>query len=61
MLIAVEDNGCGFVPKETGIEGTHEGLENMKRRMSEIGGQFHLTSRPGGETRVEFRVPLSVG
>jgi signal transduction histidine kinase len=59
MLIAVEDNGCGFVPEATGIEGTHDGLENMQRRMSEIGGQFHLTSCPGGGTRVEFCVPLA--
>ncbi len=60
LRIAVEDDGCGFVLEETGIEGTHEGLESMRRRLAEIGGQFHLASRPGGGTRVEFRMPLAM-
>lgn len=57
MRIAVEDNGCGFEPEERRSEGTHEGLENMRRRLDEIGGRFSLASRSGGGTRVEFQVP----
>jgi signal transduction histidine kinase len=30
----------------------------MRRRMAEIGGKFHLSSSPGGGTRVELNVPL---
>jgi signal transduction histidine kinase len=59
LRICVEDNGCGFEPEATGREGIHEGLENMRRRLEEIGGRFLLTSRPGGGTRVEFQVPLA--
>ena len=58
LRVAIEDNGCGFAPERTGAAGTHEGLDTMRRRMDEIGGQFRLTSRPGGGTRVEFFVPL---
>ena len=61
MRITVEDDGCGFLPEAPGIAGTHEGLDNMQRRMSEIGGQFHLTSRPGGGTRAEFVVVMAEG
>lgn len=58
LKIAIEDNGCGFTPHQTGAAGTHDGLDNMQRRMEEIGGHFHLTSRLGGGTRIEFFVPL---
>jgi signal transduction histidine kinase len=58
LRLAVEDNGVGFDPEKAGAAGTHEGLDSMRRRMEEIGGQLQLTTRPGGGTRVEFRVPL---
>lgn len=59
LQIAVEDNGCGFVPEEVAWEGTRDGLENMRQRMNEIGGRFSLLSQPGGGTRVEFSVALA--
>lgn len=58
LQIAIEDNGCGFVPDQVEAGDTREGLGNMRRRMEDLGGQFRLTSRPGSGTRVEFRVPL---
>lgn len=58
LRIAVEDNGCGFDPTQPGAAGTREGMSTMRRRMEEIAGQFHLTSRPGNGTRVEFFAPL---
>lgn len=58
LHIAVEDNGCGFKPEQCTLEGTHEGLTNMRRRMEDIGGRFQITSRSGGGTRVEFIAPL---
>ncbi len=58
LRLAVEDNGVGFDPENAGAAGTHEGLNSMRRRMEEIGGQLQLTSRPGAGTRVEFCVPL---
>jgi signal transduction histidine kinase len=59
LQIAIADNGCGFDPAQAEADGTHEGLDNMRRRMAELGGHFELTSRPGSGTRVELRVPLA--
>lgn len=59
MHIAVEDTGCGFAVEQRGAEGTQEGLQNMRQRMEEIGGQFLLTSRCGNGTRVEFIIALA--
>ncbi len=59
LRIAVEDNGCGFAPEQATATGTHEGLDNMRRRMEDIGGTFKITSRPGEGTRVEFSAPLA--
>ena len=58
LHIAVQDNGRGFLPAEAGAAGTQEGLESMRQRMEEIGGQFLLTSHPGTGTRAEFLLPL---
>lgn len=60
LRIIIEDNGRGFVPEQTGADGAHEGLENMHRRLEEIGGRFSLASRLGGGTRVEFQMPLAM-
>lgn len=57
LHITVEDNGIGFTPEQARAAGAHEGLESMRRRMEEIGGQFQLTSRPGGGTRIELCTP----
>jgi signal transduction histidine kinase len=59
LHLAIEDNGCGFVPDDAVADGTHEGLANMNRRMREIGGVFLLTSRPGEGTRAEFDLKLT--
>jgi len=59
LTIAVEDNGCGFMPGETSVSGTQEGLTNMRCRMEEIDGSFEISSRPGGGTRAGFSVLLA--
>ena len=65
FTLAVEDNGSGFSPSIEPAEhpptDKHRlcqgnGLANMQRRISEIGGVFHLESGPGGGTRVRFKV-----
>ena len=56
--IVIEDDGCGFdsgaPAKRTG---GGNGLENMRERLSTIGGRFECHSRPGHGTRIVFRVP----
>ena len=62
--ISIRDNGRGFrmpsspdqpapVPGEKG-----NGLENMPRRLAEIGGGCSITSSPGLGTTVTFTLPL---
>ena len=58
LHLVIEDNGCGFEPDATGAEGTHQGIDGMRRRMAEVGGTASLTGSPGGGTRAEFLVPL---
>jgi signal transduction histidine kinase len=50
--ITVEDNGRGF--DHAPDNSRSDGLRNMRQRMDEIGGQFHLESKPGQGTRVTF-------
>jgi signal transduction histidine kinase len=56
LVLAVEDNGCGFDPASASAE--RNGLTNLAQRMHEVGGEFHLTSEPRKGCRVEFSTPL---
>ncbi|MEY4916712.1 MAG: hypothetical protein RL616_625 [Verrucomicrobiota bacterium] len=56
LSVAVEDNGRGFDPSQTG--GERNGMSNMVQRMAEIGGTCALSSQPGGGCLIVFTVPL---
>jgi signal transduction histidine kinase/ligand-binding sensor domain-containing protein len=55
LRMAIEDNGQGFahVPDNAHADG----LRNMRQRMEEIGGQFHLESQPQAGTRISLLLP----
>ena len=55
LQVVLEDNGRGFdcAPDDA----TADGLRNLRQRMEEIGGQFQITRRDGGGTRLELTVP----
>ncbi len=53
---AVQDNGRGFPIEDLSQHGN--GLLNMKRRIEDIHGDFHITSEPGSGTRIELTVPF---
>jgi signal transduction histidine kinase len=57
LLVVVQDNGKGFDPAVVKTE--RNGLTNMSRRLSEVGGSCLVTSQPGKGCRVEFSIPLS--
>lgn len=57
FLIRIQDDGRGFLDAAAGRSG-RDGLDNMHRRMSEIGGRCRVTSRPGWGTLVELSFPL---
>ena len=53
--ILVKDNGRGF---SAGVSGFGNGLRNMEKRMTDIGGTFAITSEPGEGTKVVIGVRL---
>jgi signal transduction histidine kinase len=60
LRMAIEDNGVGFeVAAARG--GEHQGLVNMRDRVTHMGGQIQIDSAPGSGTRIIVRVPLSTG
>lgn len=56
LVVVVRDNGKGF--DRAAVTADRNGLTNMARRMTELGGQCLITSRPGLGCRVEFSIPL---
>jgi signal transduction histidine kinase len=53
LTVSVQDNGCGF---ELVNHSTGSGLNNMKRRLADIGGTCRIQSQPGQGTTVEMRL-----
>ena len=59
LTVEVADDGQGFRVDETSAAGN--GLENMRKRMSAIGGEFELDSKLGRGTTVKFSLVLKEG
>jgi signal transduction histidine kinase/ligand-binding sensor domain-containing protein len=57
LLIIVEDNGRGLPAAAEGEAG--DGLDNLRRRMAQIGGQCDIASLPGGGVAVTMSLPLA--
>lgn len=55
VSVHVEDDGIGFDPAAV----TVSGLEGLRGRVAEVGGQVDVASAPGSGTRVTVRVPGS--
>jgi signal transduction histidine kinase len=56
FIIRVKDDGQGFDPVNLQFPGN--GLNNMKKRMSDISGEFQLTSQVGEGTEIRLVVPV---
>ena len=64
--LEVEDNGAGFSPVKNALNfyenqnrrSSGNGLENMVRRLTAIGGTCEIHSQPGSGTKVSFRIQL---
>ncbi|WP_133742660.1 sensor histidine kinase [Actinorugispora endophytica] len=52
-----EDDGLGFDLLHA-ASASHGGLRTMRRRVTELGGAYLLTSNPGEGTRMRLSVPL---
>jgi signal transduction histidine kinase len=58
--VKVCDDGTGFDPEsESFLPAGHYGLVGMKERITRVGGQLTLNSRPGGGAAVTFHIPRS--
>jgi len=55
----VEDDGRGFDP-DVAPAAVRNGLQNMAKRLREVGGTFEIQSAPGKGTRVVFKVPMAL-
>jgi signal transduction histidine kinase len=55
MELRISDNGRGF---ELSTAGTGNGLVNMQRRATGLGGTLQLQSEPGRGTDLKLSVPL---
>ncbi len=59
LVLTIQDDGVGFDPTTPGTAAPRGlGLVGMRERMSLVGGELHLASRPGHGTRITARVPL---
>lgn len=61
FVVVVSDNGRGFDPlgipaRAQGRKGN--GLDNMRGRLADLGGECRIESRPGDGTRILFLLPL---
>jgi PAS domain S-box-containing protein len=59
--LRVRDDGIGFdagVARNRAIGGASVGLLGMQERVSLAGGEYELSTRPGGGTEVRARLPL---
>jgi signal transduction histidine kinase len=58
ILVEIRDNGRGFDP-DIGHPG-HFGLDSMRTRAAEVGGQLTIASAPGLGTVVRVRAPVKL-
>ena len=57
LNLSIRDNGLGFVPDKVTTNGL--GLNQMKERVSAVGGTLRLESQPGTGTTVIAQLPIS--
>ena len=58
VKLRVQDDGCGFDRSQQSPNG-HFGLVGMRERVTQMGGQLIVNSRPNAGTEIIVEVPLS--
>ena len=60
LRFSVRDDGCGFDPvNRTGVAEGHFGLDGIRERIENIGGEMSIESKIGHGTRVSFVIESS--
>lgn len=57
FVVAIRDDGRGFVPDTQIMSSSRFGLTNMRNRAKQFGGSCDITSQPGQGTAVVVRIP----
>ena len=58
IVLAVKDDGRGFVIAERRAQGASIGLVGMRERAQMVGGKMHIETAPGEGTSVVVSVPI---
>ena len=53
--LSISDNGIGFIPQQS----RGNGIENMKRRVTEMAGEWQLQTAPMQGTTINITIPLT--
>jgi signal transduction histidine kinase len=59
LHVEIEDDGCGFDAAANAALGN--GLRNLRKRFTDLGGRFTLETKPGAGTKVSLTIPLKPG
>ena len=59
LKITISDNGIGFVPGKSSVNG-QAGLKNMETRTKLLGGCMDIRSLPGRGTTLTFIIPFEI-
>lgn len=57
LLVAVEDDGCGFATETGEVDDEHAGTRIMTYTAEAVGGSLEVASAPGAGTVVRVRLP----
>lgn len=60
-LLSIRDDGVGIAPSRTSERQLHIGLEVMRERAEDVGGELKISCTQGKGVRVECLVPLRAG
>ncbi|MFT5533455.1 MAG: signal transduction histidine kinase [Burkholderiaceae bacterium] len=58
LLVAISDNGCGFVPQQQFGPEAH-GLTGMQERVKALGGALHIETKVDCGTTIRIKLPLN--
>ncbi|MGX0119647.1 sensor histidine kinase [Corynebacterium otitidis] len=59
LRLDVVDNGKGFDPEDVAARVGHVGLDAIRRRAADVGGELSIESRPGGPTALSVAIPAA--
>jgi signal transduction histidine kinase len=63
LTLVVSDDGCGFDPaicQNSQLESRSFGLSSIRERITNIGGEMAIDSKPGNGTTITLSVPHSI-